>query len=148
MPRKKINEFGYQNDTVVPSTGKYHGLLSEADGASFFPYTIGKGIVRINISQEKEKWHVYFSAPKGESLARGTYTGAVRYPQNGTKPGISIFLAGRSCNACFGEFRVFAIRRNRASELVLFEATFTQHAETPNGPKLRGYVYYRRPKNE
>src|SRR6185437_12735012 len=50
-------------------------------------------------------WTLNLSAPSGQSLAVGTYSGAVRTGSS-TAPGIDLYGDGRGCNNDYGSFTI------------------------------------------
>jgi hypothetical protein len=84
-----------------------------------------------------ETWTLAFSAPLGQALQPGDYTGATRYPfQANTVPGFTIFGHGRGCNELTGRFRVYQVHVNLQGKVDEFAADFEQHCD--GGPALFG----------
>src|SRR6185503_19482015 len=83
------------------------------------------------------RWFVQMNAPRGQPLAVGTYTAAVRagFEPLGT-PGLSISGEGRGCNTLTGQFEVTEIRYSPDEVLLLFDATFGQLFDGVNAALL------------
>lgn len=86
-------------------------------------------------------WYLDFSAPAGQTLAPGTYSGATRYPfQAPTEPGLSVVGNGAGCNTVTGTFTVTEVDFGPNNYLERFGTTFEQHCEG-GVPALRGEVH-------
>jgi hypothetical protein len=86
-------------------------------------------------------WYdVELSAPRGEALAVGTYTGATRSAsRQGTDPGIDVGGDGRGCNTTAGDFTIHEFERNEDGSVRALSASFRQWCgSTRNGSKLIG----------
>jgi hypothetical protein len=81
-------------------------------------------------------WYLDFMPPAGDILAPGTYSGATRYPFNGTGAGLSIDGEGRGCNELTGAFTVNELTFDGAGPRTL-SISFEQHCEHAT-PALRG----------
>jgi HYR domain-containing protein len=91
-------------------------------------------------------WYVDLAAPDGQPLQVGSYTDAERYPfQSPGHPGLSIDGDGRGCNTDFGQFDVNDIQYAPSGELLVFDATFEQHCESPTAPALYGRIRIENP---
>jgi hypothetical protein len=91
-------------------------------------------------------WYVDLAAPDGAPLQIGSYTDAERYPfQSSGHPGLSIAGDGRGCNQDFGQFDVTNIKYAPTGELLVFDATFEQHCESPLAPALFGRIRIENP---
>lgn len=86
-------------------------------------------------------WYLDFEPPAGDILAPGTYTGATRYPFNGTGAGLSISGEGRGCNELSGSFTVHELQLT-GSTLRSLSVSFEQHCEHMT-PALRGTLNFR-----
>ncbi|MGA5305561.1 hypothetical protein ACPCHT_37095 [Nucisporomicrobium flavum] len=84
-------------------------------------------------------WYADFSAPAGEKLEPGTYTGATRYPFNDEGPGLDISGEGRGCNQLTGTFTVTEAAFGPEGYVEDFDATYEQHCEGGT-PAARGRV--------
>lgn len=88
-------------------------------------------------------WSADFTPAAGDVLAPGTYTGATRFPFNGTGPGLSVSGSGRGCNTLTGSFTVKQAVFNRLDgSLERLLVDFEQHCEGGT-PALRGTIAYR-----
>ena len=87
-----------------------------------------------------ETWDLDFAAPPGQALAVGSYESAMRYPFQGSQPGLSISGHSRGCDTLTGRFVVSAIRLGPGPVVERFDATFEQHCEGAP-PLLSGAIY-------
>jgi len=73
-------------------------------------------------------WTVDVAAPPGQTLAPGTYTGAVRAPFRGAgQPGLSVSGSGRGCNDLVGDFTVHQIGTAPDGTIASLDVSFTQY---------------------
>jgi hypothetical protein len=97
------------------------------------------GVLKIDVQSGFKDLRVELSAPAGETLHTGTYTGA-RYRGPGepalTTPGI--FVVGTNFG-CGDDYADFTIDRLDATGVDL---TFVQHCGSPDGPATRGEVHF------
>jgi hypothetical protein len=91
-----------------------------------------------------DDWTAIFTAPLGEQLHVGTYTGALRpgWQRGTTAPGLDVFGNGRGCNQTYGEFTITAIGWDSTGRLTALKASFTQHCEQPSRPPMTGLVEF------
>jgi hypothetical protein len=86
-------------------------------------------------------WYLDISAPAGQALAVGSYTGAVRASsgQPGLQ-GLSLYGDGRGCNVVTGQFDITELSFDpTGGELLRFAARFEQHCEGGT-PALFGQI--------
>jgi len=95
--------------------------------------------VSLSVTSGDEWWYLDFSAPGNAALSPGTYTGATRFPFNGSGPGLSVYGDGRGCNTDTGRFTVLQIGTSATGVVTQFWATFEQHCEGAT-PALRGEI--------
>jgi hypothetical protein len=86
-------------------------------------------------------WYLDFVPAAGDILAPGTYTGATRYPFNGTGPGLSVSGNGAGCNQLDGSFTVGEITFSGGA-LRTLSISFEQHCEH-SANALRGTLELR-----
>ena len=86
-------------------------------------------------------WDLDFEPAAGDVLAPGTYTGATRYPFNGSGPGLSVSGTGRGCNQLDGSFTVNELRMD-GGDLHSLSISFEQHCEHATAA-LRGTLSFR-----
>jgi hypothetical protein len=87
-------------------------------------------------------WTLDFAAPAGQQLIAGQqYTGAMRYPFQGSAPGMDISGSGRGSNTLTGIFTIQQVGYGSGGSLNQFTATFEQHSEG-GVPALRGTVVF------
>jgi hypothetical protein len=75
-------------------------------------------------------WSIAMDAPRGQPLAIGSYTGAVRAGfEPSSTPGLSVSGDGRGCNTLTGQFDVNELAYSSSGVLLVFDATFEQHCD-------------------
>ena len=85
-------------------------------------------------------WYIHFAAPRGQTLAVGSYPLATRWPfQAPTAPGFDFSGSGRGCNMSSGQFEILSISIAADSSINWFHAKFEQHCENLT-PALKGEV--------
>lgn len=88
-----------------------------------------------------DHWSLDFAPPEGEELVPGRYTGAHRFPFQGSRrPGLSVVGAGRGCNTLTGSFEILMVHYDRNGDVDAFAADFEQHCDG-RGPALLGRVF-------
>jgi hypothetical protein len=98
---------------------------------------------RFGVAIEAGPWSIEIMAAPGRWLRPGRYTGALRYPFNGERPGISVTGDGRGCNEVTGEFTVRSSSFGPRGGLRAIDVSFVHRCE--GGDKaLRGRFTYRR----
>lgn len=80
-------------------------------------------------------WTLDMAAPTGQSLAVGTYSGALRFATS-TAPGISVSGDGRGCNNDYGTFTIIELTATSLN------ATFSQTCESTTAAPLVGFIRY------
>jgi hypothetical protein len=97
------------------------------------------GVLKIDVQSGLKDLRVELSAPAGETLHTGTYTGARFRGQSDpalTTPGIFVYTHGDVCGEPYADF---TIDRLDASGVDL---TFVQRCFAPDGPATRGGVHF------
>ncbi|MFJ1749416.1 hypothetical protein ACIOJD_24690 [Streptomyces sp. NPDC088116] len=90
-------------------------------------------------------WSLDLAAPSGKALTPGEYTGATRYPFNGSaQPGLSHSGNGRGCNTLTGSFSIQRAEFGPNGYIHTLDATYEQHCEGDTAA-LRGEVHISRP---
>ena len=84
-------------------------------------------------------WSVSLAAPSGQAITAKTYTGATRYPFNGSGPGLSVSGDGRGCNELTGSFTVDDVVFGPHGYVQTLHASYEQHCEGGT-PAARGTV--------
>jgi hypothetical protein len=83
-------------------------------------------------------WNADFVPASGDIITTGPYTGATRYPFNGSGPGLSVTGDGRGCNTLTGQFTIRqAVFSQADGTLSQLAVDFEQHCEGAT-PALRG----------
>ncbi len=85
-----------------------------------------------------QNWNVDISAPQGQPLGVGSYTGAARL-STPTLPQLDISGNGHGCNTMSGSFDVTEVSFSSLGEITVFDARFEQHCEGA-APALFGRV--------
>ena len=100
--------------------------------------------VRAAVQGRNGDWfYANFTPADGHILAVGTYTGATRYPFNGTGPGLSVTGNGRGCNRLTGSFTIKQIGFSRLDgSLERLNVDFIQRCDGATAA-LRGSIAYR-----
>jgi len=97
------------------------------------------GVLKIDVQSGLKDLRVELSAPAGETLHTGTYTGARfrwQSDQTLTTPGIFVYTHGNVCSEAYADF---TIDRLDASGV---DVTFVQHCGAPDAPATRGEVHF------
>ena len=90
-----------------------------------------------------EVFRAEFDPGDGDILSVGTYTGATRYPFNGSGPGLSVAGNGRGCNTVTGSFTIKQIGFSRVDgSLERLLVDFVQYCDGSTAA-LRGSIAYR-----
>ena len=90
-----------------------------------------------------DRFTAEFTPGDGDILAVGSYTGATRYPFNGSGPGLSIEGNGRGCNRLTGSFTVKQIAFSAVDgSLERLHVDFVQYCDGSTAA-LRGSITYR-----
>jgi hypothetical protein len=90
-------------------------------------------------------WTVQLAAPPGQTLAVGSYEGAVRAVfRPAGSPGIDVYGMGRGCNTTAGRFDVTEVTFGPNNYVQSFSATFEQSCEGFM-PALHGQVHVENP---
>lgn len=87
-------------------------------------------------------WDAHFAAPDGETLTSDHYTGAVRFPGDGTTPAMTV-EAGHACNTSTGDFTIHEVAFDSFGRVGAFDVTFEQHCEGDSVNGLRGSLRFR-----
>jgi hypothetical protein len=102
------------------------------------------GGIHASISSGSDWWYADFVPGAGDIIAPGTYLDAIRYPFQGSKPGMDISGNGRGCNELNGQFTVVAVAFGPRGDLEYVDVTFEQHCDGAV-PALFGELKYRVP---
>ena len=117
---------------LISEPGDYvgQGQTSETTNLSDFAVSLSQPLIQVTAFG----YDMYFSGPGGANLAVGTYSNAVRWPFNGSAPGLSIFGNGRGCNTVCGDFQIRELSTDGGGNLTHLWLTFTQHCECSMAP--------------
>jgi hypothetical protein len=121
------------------SQGKSYSYSTSNGDALGVSSSTGSAVsISVN-AQNGDWWTLDLDAPGTQVLAPGTYTGAHRYPFNGTSPGLSLSGEGRGCNELTGSFTIIKAVFGPQGYVQTFDATFEQHCEG-GSPAARGEI--------
>ncbi len=97
----------------------------------------------VSVRNDTDWWSIDLAAPKGEKLHRGMYYDAERAAfRTGSAPGLDVSGNHRGCNEIYGSFAINQIATNASGKVIMLDATFTQHCESPTAPALKGRVMF------
>ncbi len=97
----------------------------------------------VSFSVSTDQWDGDFVPSRGDILTTGsTWTGAQRYPFQGSSPGMDVSGEGHGCNTVTGQFTVREVTYNPDGSLRTLGVQFEQHCEGGQ-PALRGELDWR-----
>jgi len=103
------------------------GSRTLASPTTSLSLTDDDGDVTVQAGDDENGLTLSFAAPKGQTLAVGTYSAAQRDSfQDDGHPGLSITSASRACNTVAGGFTIDTIERNAAGRITRLQGTFRQ----------------------
>jgi hypothetical protein len=103
--------------------------------------TISNEVISVSYSANGS-FNVNFENLQDVPLTVEVYTGATRYPFNGSgAPGLSASGFGRGCNRLTGSFEIFEVEFDADHQIEKFAANFEQHCEGGDNA-LFGYVRF------
>jgi parallel beta-helix repeat protein len=128
---------------LMSPVGEYigQGKTSYTTNLADFNATFYPGPLPAAVQTTAFGYMMIFAGPNGVPPVVGTYSNAVRYPLEGSNPGISISGNGRGCNSICGNFQVFEMETNGSGNLTRFWATFSQRCECSGAP-LTGEIRF------
>lgn len=102
-----------------------------------------RSYVRAAVGRNGDGFTAEFTPGGGDILAVGTYTGATRYPFNGSGPGLTVSGNGRGCNRLTGSFTIKQIGFSPVDgSLERLLVDVVQHCDGSTAA-LRGSIAYR-----
>ena len=115
---------GGQTMYFTPADGTFGAIMNFSNGVS----------VSFHTPTYSHWWYLDFAAPNKQFLVPGVYSGALRWPFQGTQAGLDVSGDGRGCNTLTGSFEVKEIVYGPGpwgtqGSVVSFRATFEQHCE-------------------
>ena len=122
----------------VVGGGDSYGFTSA--GAYFSPEATGGNSVSIYVYPNGAWWELTFTAPEGEDLAPGTYTGAVSQA-TADQPGLFVWTSVNRLSVTAGQFTVNQLVYDAYGNVQRFDATFTQYANGSTAA-LTGEISY------
>jgi hypothetical protein len=96
-------------------------------------------VLKIDVQSGLKDLRVELSAPAGETLHTGTYTGARFRGQSDpalSTPGIFVYTGGLVCGDDYADFTIDRL------DATGVDVTFVQRCGSPNGPATRGEVHF------
>ncbi|WP_410625214.1 hypothetical protein [Amycolatopsis sp. cmx-8-4] len=103
------------------------------------------GVLWIDVQSGLKDLNVELSAPAGETLHTGTYTGARFRGQSDPAlagPGIFVYTGGLVCGDDYADFTIDRLDHSADGQLTDYDGTFVQRCGTPDGPATHGEVHF------
>ncbi|MEA5362186.1 hypothetical protein VA596_21805 [Amycolatopsis sp., V23-08] len=103
------------------------------------------GVLKIDVQSGLKDLRVELSAPAGETLHTGTYTGARFRGQSDPAlagPGIFVYTNGLSCGDDYADFTIDRLDHSADGKVTDYDGTFVQRCGTPDGPATHGEVHF------
>ncbi|ADJ42649.1 hypothetical protein AMES_0827 [Amycolatopsis mediterranei S699] len=125
-----------------PLEGSAH-YAAPGDEIAVFESTSGR--LWIDVSSGLKYLTVELSAPAGETLHTGTYTGAQFRGQSDeaqTTPGIFVYTMGNVCSEAYADFTIDRLDKDADGRTTDVDATFVQRCGAPDAPATRGEVHF------
>ncbi|MEV6645590.1 hypothetical protein [Amycolatopsis sp. NPDC051371] len=122
-------------DGARPLQGSAH-YAAPGDEIAVWEYN---GVLKIDVQSGLKDLRVELSAPAGETLHPGTYTGARFRGQSDpapTTPGIFVVSGNFGCGDPYADFTIDRL------DATGVDVTFVQHCDSPDGPATRGEVHF------
>ncbi|MET9001165.1 hypothetical protein [Amycolatopsis sp. Hca4] len=129
-------------DGAWPLQGSAH-YAGPGDEIAVWEYD---GVLKIDVQSGLKDLRVELSAPEGETLHTGTYTGARfrwQSDQALTTPGIFVYTHGNVCSEAYADFTIDRLEPAADGWAADVDLTFVQHCGSPDGPATRGEVHFR-----
>ncbi len=127
--------------TLVSESGDFVGAGRDVtfDSPSAFRIRGTKRYVEIDAEEGEHRFSFDFSAPSGQVLEVGEYSGTERFSGEHS-PGLDVSGDGRGCDRDYGRFIVKDIAVSARGHVNRFWALYEQHCESPESPALFGEV--------
>ncbi|WIX87616.1 hypothetical protein [Amycolatopsis sp. DG1A-15b] len=116
-----------------------------APGDEIAVFESTQGILWIDVQSGLKDLNVELSAPAGETLHTGTYTGARFRGQSDpalNTPGIFVYTHGNVCGDDYADFTIDRLDKDADGRTTDVDVTFVQHCGSPDGPATRGEVHF------
>lgn len=137
-----VRTVGYTSEEgawPLPDSAQY---AAPGDEIAVWDYA---GVLKIDVQSGFKDLRVELSAPAGEELHTGTYTGA-RWRGQGdpalSTPGIFVVGGNFGCQDPYAGFTVERLDRAPDGSLADVDLTFVQHCGAPDAPATRGEVHF------
>jgi hypothetical protein len=133
--------------TAVAGLGAALVPVASADPVQTVDYVSEStsGRLWIDVSSGLKYLTVELSAPAGETLHTGTYTGARFRGQSDeaqTTPGIFVYTMGNVCSEAYADFTIDRLDKDADGRTTDVDATFVQRCGAPDAPATRGEVHF------
>ena len=106
---------------------------------------VNDDILKIDVQSGFDDLRVELSAPAGETLHVGAYSGA-RYRQSAepaaANPGFFVVSGGLGCGDDYADFTIDRLDRAADGTVTDLDATFVQHCGAPDAPATHGEVHF------
>jgi hypothetical protein len=106
---------------------------------------VNNGILKIDVQSGFDDLRVELSAPAGETLHTGTYTGA-RYRNSSdpatANPGFFTVTGGLGCGDDYADFTIDRLDQAADGTVTDLDATFVQRCGAPDAPATHGEVHF------
>jgi hypothetical protein len=103
------------------------------------------GVLKVDVQSGFKDLRVELSAPAGEALQVGTYTGARYRGQSDpvlTTPGFSVVSNGLGCGDIYADFTIDQLGKDADGKLTDADITFVERCGAPDAPATTGEVHY------
>jgi len=112
---------------MVSPSGDWIGQGANYITTNSAEFAVGGSTQRIDVSAFG--FLIQLDAPGSAVLTLGKYTNAVRYPFNGSLPGITIYGNGRGCNTVSGSFEILELHADGSGTIDRLWASFSHSCE-------------------
>ncbi len=134
--------------TVVGETGSYvtggHAYRFDSDNGSISlssGYPNGPSVAVVTVSGNGSNFNLNFAAPAGQTLQRGEYLSATRYPfESAGQAGIDVTGNSSGCNQEYGRFDVRDVHFDATGTVDRLWVFYEVHCESPGAPAVFGEV--------
>jgi hypothetical protein len=124
-----------------PLTGTAHYTGADAE-IVVWEY---RDVLKVDVQSGLKDLRVELSAPAGQVLRPGPYTGARFRGQSDpalATPGIFLYSGGLACGDDYADFTIDRLDQAADGAVTALDVTFVQHCGAPDAPATRGEVHY------
>lgn len=103
------------------------------------------GVLKVDVQSGFKDLRVELSAPAGESLHTGTYSGARFRGQSDpalTTPGFFVVSGSWGCSDVYADFTIDRLDKDADGTLTDADVTFVERCGSPDAPATHGEVHY------